>query len=624
MGENKKNQEKNKLILFLSNYRNGAGTFSYKSKYGKIEGAQTPDAPTKYFFKHLFEEGKKLDSILCITSLEANGGKDGEENEENKNAYKHYKNMLEDFYVKENIKKEDRPKLERINFDYNFEKDNKIEEFDKYKELFKNIENHCDIEKEPNTTIYIDYTSGIRDTSLIIILIIRYLQYTGIKCGGMIYSYYNKDDEYKNKIIDIKSTYDLFELLNGVNEFTSFGKSKTLSNYYKNIWKNKEENREIRELIDVMNDFSDLMSLCMVEDIDEIMNNLNEKITKVKKIKNKDDKENNENKLMNYMFFNLINEIENKFYLKGENQITYINLIKWCLDNDLIQQALTLYVEKIPEYYNQCGFFNKEDESLLEAFNVYKNDLPGFFYTEVFGNIKEKYGNNERVQQHNNNNNFSIENKVQKLKNIIKLNRDNILSRKTKYLRIYEIEIQEAIKEIYNIMDEKYKQNKVNVKVKNKKYLSEFSDNIPRNEEKFINWLDQQNKLLSYLLNIQNENKLNVKKNKFNENKDKTYDKKIKSLKKLKEKNICLTWFNIESKDLIQLMQDYLYFKIMRNQTNHAKKSDLSEEVKDYFKEINYNMKISVKDIKNIMNKSVENIENIKQTTENKEVAITL
>ena len=31
-------------------------------------------------------------------------------------------------------------------------------------------------------------------------------------------------------------------------------------------------------------------------------------------------------------------------------------------------------------------------------------------------------------------------------------------------------------------------------------------------------------------------------------------------------------------------MQDYLFFKIMRNQINHAKKSNLTSTVKEYFK----------------------------------------
>lgn len=620
---NKEGKGKNKLIFFLSKYKFDPKECHYKSKYdggnNEIYGKQTPDAPTKYFLNYLTEKGKKIDDILCITSKDTNERKKNRNkpDKEYESAFENYQRVLKEFCEKKKIEV---PKLIKLNFDYNFEKGESIDEDDRYRNLFESIVD----EISENDTVYIDYTSGIRDTSLLIILMIRYLEYTGIKCGGMIYSYFDNDDKEKNKIIDIKSTYDLFELLNGVNEFTSFGKSKTLSNYYNNIWKDKEEYKEISELIETMNDFSDMMSLCMVEDIDEIMKKLNQKIIEAEKIKNKINS--NENQLMNYMFFNLIKEIKKKFYLEDGERITYINLIKWCLDNDLTQQALTLYVEKMPEYYRQYKykFFDEDNEILSKIIVDYKNDSSGFFYTGVFGEIKNYDKNNDSLKDDND---LEAKQKIQRLKNIIKLNKTNVLSRNKKYLKSYEPEIQQAIKEIYNIMDEKYKEKKVNIKVNSYKNLNEFNENIPVNEDKFINWLDQQNELLSYLLNISYEKNKHKNKNKSKISRDKTYDKKIESLKLLKENRIKPSWSNINSEDLLRLMEDYLYFKIMRNQINHAKKSDLSVEVKEYFKEINYNMTISAKDIKNIMKKSVENIEQIElilKINEEKEVATTI
>ena len=620
---NKEGKGKNKLIFFLSKYKFDPKECHYKSKYdggnNEIYGKQTPDAPTKYFLNYLTEKGKKIDDILCITSKDTNERKKNRNkpDKEYESAFENYQRVLKEFCEKKKIEV---PKLIKLNFDYNFEKGESIDEDDRYRNLFESIVD----EISENDTVYIDYTSGIRDTSLLIILMIRYLEYTGIKCGGMIYSYFDNDDKEKNKIIDIKSTYDLFELLNGVNEFTSFGKSKTLSNYYNNIWKDKEEYKEISELIETMNDFSDMMSLCMVEDIDEIMKKLNQKIIEAEKIKNKINS--NENQLMNYMFFNLIKEIKKKFYLEDGERITYINLIKWCLDNDLTQQALTLYVEKMPEYYRQYKykFFDEDNEILSKIIVDYKNDSSGFFYTGVFGEIKNYDKNNDSLKDDND---LEAKQKIQRLKNIIKLNKTNVLSRNKKYLKSYEPEIQQAIKEIYNIMDEKYKEKKVNIKVNSYKNLNEFNENIPVNEDKFINWLDQQNELLSYLLNIPYEKNKQKNKNKSKSSRDKTYDKKIESLKLLKEKRIKPSWSNIDSEDLLRLMEDYLYFKIMRNQINHARKSDLSVEVKEYFKEINYNMTISAKDIKNIMKKSVENIEQIElilKINEEKEIATTI
>lgn len=613
---------KNNLILFLSTYKFVTKEWPYYGTKYEIGGIQTPDAPTKYFLNYLNDKGEKIDNILCITSQKTNE-KSTRQNEPDKiydSAFEDYQKMLNKFCAENKL---DLPKLVKLNFDYDFENDKPIKDTDIYRDLCKNIAEQL----KPGDTIYIDYTSGIRDTSLLIILMIRYLEYTGIKCGGMIYSYYDNDDKTKNKIIDIKSTYDLFELLNGVNEFASFGKSKSLSNYYKNIWNGKEENyKEISELIDVMDKFSDMMSLCIVEDMDQIIDELNEKISAVKKLKDEEDLSDDQNKLMVYMFINLIKEIENKFYLDKDEKITYINLIKWCLDNDLIQQALTLYVEKMPEHYEECGFFDKNDESLLESMtkrNIDYNDILQVFYSGLFINIqdvKESYGFEDDSPKDDSETVISVsggKNEIQEFKAIIKENKFNILERKKGYLKKYDNNIKKAIEEIYNIMDKLYSSYPRNVKVYNRKNITEFNENIPTNEEKFVNWLDQQNKLLKYLLNISYGSKSEKT---FKNNRDNTYDKKINSITILRESRINPTWSELPLDDLLILMQDYLFFKIMRNQINHAKKSNLTQTVKEYFKEIGYSVDITIDNIKTTMRKSIENIEEIENNKKSFEI----
>ena len=621
MGDKKKKKNNNKLILFLSPYKPYGRECIYKSKYDgtkyEIKGIQTPDAPTKYFINYLDEMGEEIDTILCITSKKANNKVDDKIYD---SAFEDYEKMLNNFCYERGVKV---PELMKLNFDYDFENNVPIKDSDIYRDLFENIvkklsRNKSSKDDKIEDVIYIDYTSGIRDTSLLIILMIRYLEYTGIKCGGMIYSYYDNDDQTKNKIIDIKSTYDLFELLDGVNEFTSFGKSKSLSNYYNNIWNEKGENyKEISELIDVMDKFSETMSLCIVEDIDQIIYELNEKISAVKELNNKKDLSDNQNKLMVYMFLNLIKEIEKKFYLDEGEEITYINLIKWCLDNDLIQQALTLYVEKMPEYYEECGFFNKDDESLLYTINDSKinyEDSSQVFYSGLFTNVKNIKKEEDNYPKDDSK---PVKNEIQEFKSIIKENKFNILQRRKNYLKEYDKKIKKAIEEIYNIMDKMYTKDLRNVKVYNKKRIAEFNEIIPTSEEKFVNWLDQQNKLLAYLLNISYKNKPEKT---FNNNKDITYDKKINSINILKESKINPTWSELPLDDLLILMQDYLFFKIMRNQINHAKKSNLTSTVKEYFKEVGYDIDITVNNIKTTMRKSIENIEKMEKNKKSFEV----
>lgn len=622
---NKEGKGKNKLIFFLSKYKFDPKECHYKSKYdggnNEIYGKQTPDAPTKYFLNYLTEKGKKIDDILCITSKDTNERKKNRNkpDKEYESAFENYQRVLNEFCEKKKIEV---PKLIKLNFDYNFEKGESIDEDDRYRNLFKSIVD----EISENDTVYIDYTSGIRDTSLLIILMIRYLEYTGIKCGGMIYSYFDNDDKEKNKIIDIKSTYDLFELLNGVNEFTSFGKSKTLSNYYNNIWKDKEEYKEISELIETMNDFSDMMSLCMVEDIDEIMKKLNQKIIEAEKIKNKINS--NENQLMNYMFFNLIKEIKKKFYLEDGEEITYINLIRWCLDNDLIQQALTLYVEKMPEYYFNSNFFNINDENLnetLESLKILKDNYIDVFYKGIFKNIlndtKKYILTEEDIKELK-----SVKNKIiKKIKESIFKNKEYILGKENTSIQEYkEIYIKETLDEIKSIISREYKKGNTNKKIK----IYSLDEDKPKDKEGFLSLLFSKEEIISEIVdNIYLKKKLkkigtlSTKKNDI----EYTYNKKINSIIILSTNNKNMpSWSNIRLKDLILLMEDYLYFKIMKNQINHAKKSKLTQEVEAYLNK-KYKSNIDAGYIKQKMYISINNIPEVLQGIEDsKEIASTV
>ena len=655
MGENR---SKNKLILFLSKYKFTTDEYKYSSKYdnteNEIKGIQTPDAPTKYFINYLLEkkdnnDERVLDTILCITS-EATNNKSinkRENNKEYKSAFEDYQEMLNEFCDEKGIKP---PELIKLNFDYDFENNKSIDEADVSRRLYESIVKELD----KNDTIYIDYTSGIRDTSLLIILIIRYLEYTGIKCGGMIYSYYDNDDKSNNKIIDIKSTYELFELLNGVNEFTSFGKAKALSEYYEKTSdkdciinaneKSKEEDKKINQkdeavekindLIDVMKRFSDVISLCMVQEIDNIMKQLQDGISEVKKVLNPNQKQNQEKSvifsLKNSMFYNLITQIENKFYIEDGKDITYIDIIRWCLDNDLIQQALTLYVEKIPQYYldDKHKFFDTEEESLKDSISKGNEDksYANIFYTKIFSNIWF----NRFYYPLNYNELIDNNKKINEVKNIVEKYKQQILDRDVELLDRCEDNIKDIIYEIYKIIDKIYeneKESDTEIKVGYIK-LSKNDKLMPKTKEKFINTFKVNNKLIANILEElgQINSIYNMECFYANNTKEYTLNRKINSIIILRKSDINPLWLNnkIDLNEFVELMEDYVYFKIMRNQINHASSDELKDEVINYLTAQGYKVDINEKgikdEIKKIMYRSIYSIASIAEKIEdNKE-----
>ena len=51
-----------------------------------------------------------------------------------------------------------------------------------------------------------------------------------------------------------------------------------------------------------------------------------------------------------------------------------LSIIRWCVDHDYLQQALTLYVERIPEYLGEKGFIEQSDEKSKELDRLVARD----------------------------------------------------------------------------------------------------------------------------------------------------------------------------------------------------------------------------------------------------------
>ncbi len=234
--------------------------------------------------------------------------------------------------------------------------------------------------------VYIDYTGGMRDIAFFMTMIVRYLDFNGIECKKIVYSEYNAKE-----IHDISFIYDMMQMINGVSEFLSSGNTNILRKIDARF--TKEEHRNILKTIQ---DFSEGVQLCSVKDLGVSIGSLNNIITKyntsnyyseveVEKL--------SEDSLFNHMFSTLIPKIKEKMHLNNYNgfQLEYPNVIQWCMDNGMIQQAITLYIEKMPQYYiekkmipNVLDYFNIEKSMTEKDLKKHSNLYADVFYEKFY------------------------------------------------------------------------------------------------------------------------------------------------------------------------------------------------------------------------------------------------
>ena len=178
--------------------------------------------------------------------------------------------------------------------------------------------------------VLLETTGGFRKAVMDLLLLSRILSYTGVKTIGAVYSNYPKTE-----IEDLSHLIGFFDLVGGMQELTSFGSVKTLRAYYR-----RTEEPKIERLLSAMENLYETITLCKAKRIDACMQTFDAALTDAETCGD-------------MMMRQLLPAFRKKFGKK----LTTPGLIKWCIQSDMLQQAVTVYTERIPAFVIECGHF---------------------------------------------------------------------------------------------------------------------------------------------------------------------------------------------------------------------------------------------------------------------------
>ncbi|MCI8837816.1 MAG: hypothetical protein HFG74_07095 [Hungatella sp.] len=220
--------KKGLLLVFISDYKEGNEPEEYRvhgdegAASWQIEGTQTNDAPVKYLISKALKDDNKIEKIICMVSEKVRE-KGFEQFECMVNAYIQSSEELKTAY-----------RGEKITFVPIGYPESKEDISDRAAEVYKEIASAGCIGGEYGAGIYIDYTGGLRDMNFLMTGIIRYLEYRGVSCEEIAYSYRDFKDKSKNRIYSLKCIYSMYQLLNGVAQFVDTGNAELLQTCYSN------------------------------------------------------------------------------------------------------------------------------------------------------------------------------------------------------------------------------------------------------------------------------------------------------------------------------------------------------------------------------------------------------
>lgn len=556
----------NILISYLSLYNKKTERSYYTNGFcaeESIAAVQTNEPVLRLLEKNLEETGEKIGRVIPILSFSAENNKCNAEPD--RTTYEFFCGLTAEVVGTDGVLCPVRE----------YEDENTL------KETGAVIREICGL-ITADDDIYIDTSGGTRTSANMLQLLAKILEYKGYRLVG---SFYANINYVRPRIETTKDFTELTMLADAVNEFVHTGRSYQLSECFKG-----EKHEEIAELIKYMDEFTDRIQLCSISELDDTLTKMRRQIEKVREIQS------DETKIV--ILENLLPVIEDKFFKGGSDGIDYCRMIKWCLENGLIQQAVTIYIEKMPKYI----FDNRIlicDEKYYREFKGKNGNNPlkqntdaVIFYDEFMDSVSTADRSDIIALQ------------TAMKEKFIKRNKDyRYDDRLKKYIcTLFDIRKQSA--DDFRGYMSRIGSSSDSYATKTEKLIADYC--IEKNFSSF-------DAMIKTLCN-QNEQVLSDILGKKAEKLD-TFDKKIRTAENITMTNCCHEGLTINKKTNINALRgilfDYIYVKSVRNQINHASdEENLNEQQKKKLEDRGYNVgEFTTRVISDIIKNSVERIE---------------
>lgn len=306
-----------KIILFLSKLGDDNEQEYICPDGGTVMGSQTNEAPVKY----LLRAWPETSELICIVTPEAEDAREWCLSEIKKLA----------------------AKLIIHNIPYDSKTDFTTGPLNQIIQLVN-----------AGDTILLDTTGGFRNAVMDLLLTSRVLSYIGVKTACAVYS-----NQYTRQIEDITHMIGTFDLIGGMQEFTSFGSTRTLRAYYGT----PAADGRIEKLLTTVEHLLDCITLCRTEQLEALLADFEAALT---------DAESCDDVMLRMLL--------PAFRKKYGKKLRILGLIRWCIDSDMLQQALTIYKERIPAYLmNRADLLTMKPGASREGQKDYQSEEEAVF-----------------------------------------------------------------------------------------------------------------------------------------------------------------------------------------------------------------------------------------------------
>ena len=211
-------------------------------------------------------------------------------------------------------------------------------------EMAGRIMDYAETKKAQGDTVVLhaDLTGGPRHAVMLMFAVMRLLQYNGIEIGKVLYSNMGL------KIVEeVNDVYGIFDLIAGADEFAQFGSVSAILRYFgydkKILARPPHISERLHRLLLAMHGFAEEIKVCHYGAFAHAVEELSKALKEFREGSEADGADINEGMIAQLRF-----RVEEEYREILGEKIDDVKLLRWCVKHGYLQQALTLFTERVP------------------------------------------------------------------------------------------------------------------------------------------------------------------------------------------------------------------------------------------------------------------------------------
>lgn len=221
--------------------------------------------------------------------------------------------------------------------------------------------------EDHNVRVFVDITGGFRTIPVYLLFVLNVLEKRGIDVDRVLYAQMNRSAN-TIEIDDLTPVVKTQNFINGIHEFIEFGSAQALSKYFTKILElsstktyKLQYEKVIQDILDSVEVFAEAITISNQKVFKNAIDNIKVQWEKLDKIdvesilKPKDAEKPEEIDMGQYIEYRNLKLLQvfspkiKELYSQVWNAKTKLDYIRWCLEHKFIQQALTMYIEIVPD-----------------------------------------------------------------------------------------------------------------------------------------------------------------------------------------------------------------------------------------------------------------------------------